>query len=138
MKNDRKGIDEGKITGFFDKDTQIEGDLRFKGFFRIDGYFKGKIESESTLIIGNSGKVEADVDVGLIIIDGEIKGTIHAKDKVEINSNGRVFGTIISPKLIIEEGAYLEASCQTSDKVPSPAAEVKPVSNKESAQRQTS
>lgn len=138
MKNDRRGIDEGKITGFFDKDTQIEGDLRFKGAFRIDGHFKGKIESESTLIIGNTGRVEADVDVGFILIDGEIKGTIHAKDKVEINSNGRVYGTIISPKLVIEEGAYLEANCQTTDKVPSPAPETKPCEDKESAQRQAS
>lgn len=138
MKNDRKGIDEGKITGFFDKDTQIEGDLRFKGAFRIDGHFKGKIESESTLIIGSTGKVEADVEVAYIIIDGEIKGTIHAKEKVEINSNGRVFGTIISPKLVIEEGAYLEASCQTTDKVPSPTAQARPAEDKESGQGKAS
>ena len=43
---------------------------------------------------------------------------VSAREKVEIHSNGRVIGTIISPKLIINEGAYLEANCQTTEKVP--------------------
>ncbi len=118
MKEKKREIEESKITGFFDKDTEIKGDLHFKGTFRIDGRFKGKIDSGSILIIGDSGKVEADVKIGQLVINGEIKGNIQASEKVEINSNGRVFGTIISPKLVVEEGAYLEANCQTTDKIP--------------------
>ena len=83
----------------------------------MDGAFKGKINSESILIIGDSGKVEADVKIGHMIINGEIKGNIQASEKVEVNANGRVFGTIITPKLVVEEGAYLEANCQTTDKI---------------------
>lgn len=120
MKEKRREMDETKITGFFDKDTTIRGDLNFKGSFRIDGQFKGTINSDSTLIIGESGKVEADLQVGYVIIDGEIKGNVTAKNKVEIHSNGRVFGTVVSPKLVIEEGAHLEAQCQTTDKIPLP------------------
>ncbi len=115
---DKKDYDENKITGFFDKDTSIQGDLNFKGSFRIDGRFKGKINSESILIIGENGKVEADINIGHIIIDGDIKGSIQAKEKVEIHSNGKVSGTVISPKLIVAEGAFLEANCQTTDKFP--------------------
>lgn len=120
MKEKKKMLNEDKITGFFDKDTIIKGDLSFKGSFRIDGHFKGKIDSDSLLIIGEKGKVEADVKIGYIIINGEIKGNIQAKDKVEINSHGRVIGTIITPKLIVEEGAYLEVNCQTTDKALQP------------------
>lgn len=116
---DKKEYDENKITGFFDKDTHIQGDLNFKGSFRIDGRFKGKINSESILIIGENGRVEADIKIGFVIIDGEIKGNIQAKEKVEIHSNGKVIGTIVSPKLIVAEGAFLEANCQTTDKFPS-------------------
>jgi cytoskeletal protein CcmA (bactofilin family) len=118
MKERKKEFDENKITGFFDKDTEIKGDLRFKGSFRIDGHFKGTINSDSMLIIGESGKVDADIKIGYIMIDGEVKGNIQASDRVEIHSNGRVIGTITSPKLSVEEGAFLEANCQTSDKIP--------------------
>jgi len=117
MKDKKKEIDENKITGFFDKDTEFKGDLNFKGTFRIDGRFKGKIDSDSILIIGDNGKVEADIKIGYLVINGEIKGNIQASEKVEINSNGRVLGTIITPKLVVEEGAYLEANCQTTDKI---------------------
>lgn len=131
MKEKRREVDETKITGFFDKDTHIKGDLGFKGSFRIDGRFSGKINSDSILLIGENGKVNADIKVGYIIINGEVKGTIHAKDKVEIHSNGRVIGTILAPKLIIEEGAFLEASCQTTDKFPQGQLEKQPLEVKE-------
>jgi cytoskeletal protein CcmA (bactofilin family) len=114
MKEKKREIEEGKITGFFDKDTEIQGDLQFKGTFRVDGRFKGNINSQSILIIGDSGKVEADIKIGQVVVNGEIKGNIQAQERVEINSNGRVFGTIVTPKLIVEEGAYLEANCQTT------------------------
>jgi len=131
MKERRREFDEAKITGFFDKETEIKGDLTFKGSFRIDGRFKGKIDSDSMLTIGESGKVEADIKIGYIVIEGEIKGTVQASEKVEVHSNGRVIGTIISPKLIIEEGAYLEANCQTTDKVHQPRPERPPMEKKD-------
>jgi cytoskeletal protein CcmA (bactofilin family) len=113
--NKRKDMDESKITGFFDDGTEFNGELKFRGSFRIDGYFKGKIESESMLIIGERGKVEADVNVSFILVNGEFRGNMRAAEKVEIHSRGRVFGTVQTPKLVIEEGAYLEANCSTSE-----------------------
>jgi cytoskeletal protein CcmA (bactofilin family) len=120
MEDRKREIDESKMTGFFDKDTHIEGDLSFKGSFRIDGSFKGTINSESTLIVGENGKIDAEIKVGYIVVNGEIKGNIQAKEKVEINSTGRVIGSVTAPKLVVEEGAYLETSCQTSDELPPP------------------
>ncbi|MGB7296145.1 MAG: polymer-forming cytoskeletal protein [Candidatus Aminicenantales bacterium] len=117
-KERKKDYDEQKITGFFDKDTRFKGELSFKGSFRIDGHFQGKIISDSMLVIGEQGKVEADVQVGYIVINGEIKGTIRAEDKVEVHSRGRVFGSVITPKLVVDEGAYLEANCQAGEPIP--------------------
>ena len=41
MKDKERKIDETKITGFFDDGTEFNGELKFKGSFRIDGYFQG-------------------------------------------------------------------------------------------------
>ncbi|NIO48780.1 MAG: hypothetical protein GTN73_04985 [Candidatus Aminicenantes bacterium] len=114
---EERTIDENKLSGFFDKDTEIKGDLVFEGSFRIDGRFIGKIDSNSVLIVGDNGKVEADIKIGNIIINGEVKGTIQAKEKVEINASGSVIGTIMTPKLTVEEGAYLDANCQITNQV---------------------
>jgi cytoskeletal protein CcmA (bactofilin family) len=41
-----------------------------------------------------------------------LKGSIIAKDMVEILSKGRVTGKIVCAKLIIEDGAFFQGSCQ--------------------------
>lgn len=123
MKEKKGEINNKKITGYYNKDAEFKGELFFEGSFRIDGYFKGKIDSEAILIVGDDGKVEGEISVGCLVNHGEIKGNIQAKDRVEICSKGRVIGTITSPKLVIEEGAYLEAECQTSETVRKPPTE---------------
>lgn len=115
MKDKVKDSIDTRLAGLIDQGTELQGDLNFKGSFRIEGNFKGNITSDSLLIIGEKGKVEADVKVGQIIINGEIRGTVQASDRIEIHNKGRVFGTIITPNLIVEEGAFLNASCQTSE-----------------------
>ena len=102
----------GKVSGFIDKDTEIIGDIKFSDSFRIDGKFKGKILSGHTLIIGESGELEADVDVAGISINGKVKGSLTASERIEIFALGRVTGKIVTPKLIIEEGAFFQGSCQ--------------------------
>lgn len=116
MKDKEKEIVDSKIAGLIDQGTELKGDLTFKGSFRVEGYFKGTITSESLLIIGERGKVEADIKVGQIIINGEIRGNIQASDRVEIHNKGKVFGTIQTPRLLVEEGAFLEANCHTTEK----------------------
>lgn len=115
MKDKTKEIADTKIAGLIDQGTELQGDLNFKGSFRIEGNFKGNIASESLLIIGERGKVEADVKVGQIIINGEIRGTVQAAERIEIHNKGKVFGTLITPNLIVEEGAFLNANCQTAE-----------------------
>lgn len=122
MKEKEREILDSKIAGLIDQGTELKGDLTFKGSFRIEGYLKGTVTSDSLLIIGEKGRVEADIRVGQIIINGEIKGNIQASDRVEIHNKGRVFGTIQAPRLIVEEGAYLEANCQTTEKTAPPQA----------------
>jgi len=114
MKDRPHEFEESQIAGLIDVGSEFKGELSFKGSFRIEGGFKGTILSDSLLIVGERGKVEADIKVGQVVINGEVRGTIEAKDRVEVHSKGRVFGTVLAPKLIVEEGAFLEANCQTT------------------------
>lgn len=111
---DNKKVDENKLSGFLDEGAELDGAMKFRGSFRIDGSFKGKIEADAVLIIGPKGKVEAELNVSHVVINGAFTGNIKAAEKVEINREGRVCGTIITPKLVVEEGAILDAQCQTS------------------------
>lgn len=120
MKDKPRELNESRLAGLIDQESEFRGDLIFKGSFRIEGYLKGTITSDALLIVGEKGKVEADVKVGQLVVNGEVRGTLQATERVEIHDKGRVFGTILSPKLVVEEGAYLEATCQTQA-APQPA-----------------
>ena len=113
MKDKPRELNETKLAGLIDMESDFKGELSFKGSFRIEGNFKGTITSDSLLVVGERGKVEADVKVGQLVINGEIRGKLEASERVEVHNRGRVFGTILAPVLIVEEGAYLEATCQT-------------------------
>lgn len=115
MKDKPREVDENKLAGLIDQESEFNGELRFKGSFRIEGVFKGSIISDSLLVIGEKGNVEAEIDVGQLVVNGEVHGTLQAKDKIEIHSKGRVYGKIITPHLVIDEGAFLDATCQTQE-----------------------
>jgi cytoskeletal protein CcmA (bactofilin family) len=88
------------------------GEFRFEGTLRLNGYAAGFLHSVTgTLIIGESGEVEADIIVAAAIIDGFLRGNIHATERVELGSKARVFGNIESPALSIQPGAVFEGEC---------------------------
>jgi len=132
MKDKPRELNEARLAGLIDMESEFKGDLVFKGSFRIEGYFKGTITSDSLLVIGERGKVEADVKVGQLVINGEIHGHLQATDRVEIHEKGRVFGTVTTPRLIVAEGAYLEAACQTQAAPPPGASGTKEPPGRES------
>lgn len=121
MKDKPRDLNETKLAGLIDVESEFKGELTFKGSFRIEGTFKGTIVSDSLLVVGERGKVEADVKVGDLVINGEIRGTLEAARRIEVHDKGRVFGTLITPTLVVEEGAYLEATCQTKGGAPAAA-----------------
>jgi cytoskeletal protein CcmA (bactofilin family) len=125
MKDKPKETDEARLAGLIDMESEFKGDLTFKGSFRIEGFFKGTITSNSLLIIGEKGRVEADIKVGQLVINGEIHGNLQASERIEIHEKGRVFGTVTTPRLVVEEGAFLDATCQTPEALKSPPGEAK-------------
>jgi cytoskeletal protein CcmA (bactofilin family) len=85
MKDKPREVNETKLAGRIDMESEFKGDLTFKGSFRIEGTFKGTITSDSLLVIGERGKVEADVKVGQLVINGEIRGTLQASERIEVH-----------------------------------------------------
>jgi cytoskeletal protein CcmA (bactofilin family) len=100
------------LNGFLDEDTEFLGELRFRDTFRVDGRVRGKIVSDNTLVVGEAGRVEAEVDCGIVSIRGQVSGRIHGRQRIELLAGARVSGTLISPKLVIEDGAFFQGDCE--------------------------
>jgi cytoskeletal protein CcmA (bactofilin family) len=103
------------IVSILGKGTEIDGEITFTNGLRVDGVIKGKVRSEESIIIGPSGKIDAEVDIRNISINGEFRGVIRATERVEIHKEGKVYGDIFSPCLIIEAGATFEGRCNMGE-----------------------
>jgi len=99
------------LNGFMDEGTEFVGELRFRHTFRVDGRVKGKIVSENTLIVGESGQVDAEIECGVVSIRGKVSGRVQARERVELLAGSRVHASISSPKLTIEDGAFFQGHC---------------------------
>lgn len=108
-----KGLVGDELNGFMDQGTELLGELRFRDTFRVDGHVKGRIVSDNTLIVGETGHVEADIDCGVVSIRGTVTGHIHGRLRIELLAGSRVHGTLCSPRLVIEEGALFQGDCDT-------------------------
>jgi cytoskeletal protein CcmA (bactofilin family) len=107
-----KGLVAEGLNGFMDEGTEFLGELRFKDTLRIDGRLKGKIVSDNTLIVGESGHVEADIDCGVVSIRGTVTGRVHGRQRIELLAGSKVLATLVSPKLVIEDGAFFQGDCE--------------------------
>jgi len=88
-----------------------EGRFRVEKGVRVDGVLKGELVSSGTLIVGESGVIEADVKVHDALISGRIVGTLEADEKVHLQANAAFAGKIKTRMLIVEEGAIFKAEC---------------------------
>ena len=107
-----RDIKEGRLSGYVGNGTVLTGETAFQAMLRIDGHLTGRVTSENgTLIIGATGRVDANIMVAAAMINGTVNGDIVAMDKIELGRTARVVGNIQTPKLIIEDGATFEGGC---------------------------
>ncbi|VAV84774.1 hypothetical protein MNBD_DELTA01-1865 [hydrothermal vent metagenome] len=100
-----------EVAGFIGKGMRMEGKLVFDGSVRIEGHYKGEIESGGTLLVGEGALIEGEVRVSTVIVSGEIRGIISAGTRVELKSPCRVIGDINTPNLLMDEGVVFEGNC---------------------------
>ncbi|MBD0326463.1 MAG: polymer-forming cytoskeletal protein [Pyrinomonadaceae bacterium] len=108
-----RDIKEGILSGFVGNGTTLTGEASFKGMLRVDGHLSGQVKSDGgTLIVGNNGQVDADINVAVATIHGTVNGNVTASQRLELGRAAKVKGDIETPTLVIEQGATFEGSCR--------------------------
>jgi cytoskeletal protein CcmA (bactofilin family) len=110
-----KGLQAEDLNGFLDDGTEFSGELRFRDVLRVDGRLKGRVVSDNMLIIGETGQVDAEIDCGVVSIRGKVTGSVHGRQRIELLAGSRVLATLVTPKLVIEDGAFFQGDCRMGD-----------------------
>lgn len=121
------GSDNSQSINFLGNGTNIKGDIKSNGDFRIDGILVGSINSKGKVVVGASGKVEGEIICQNADLSGNIQAKVVVHELLTLKSSAVLNGDIFVNKLAIEPGAKFTGSCNMND-IPKPGSE-RPVIN---------
>jgi cytoskeletal protein CcmA (bactofilin family) len=111
-----------EINALLGRGTHFEGKLHFDGRVRIDGSFRGEIEGDDVLVIGEGAVVSGEILVSTCIVTGgEVDANIRARDAIELYAPARVSGALHAPAIFIDRGVTFEGTCKMAPLDDAPA-----------------
>lgn len=94
---------------------KIHGELTGSTDLYIDGEVQGSIRlGQSKVTVGPRGRVQADIEAREIVIEGTVQGNLKASEAVRLGSASRVQGSLMTPRVAIEDGARLHGRVETT------------------------
>ena len=94
------------------KGSVLDGSINSPGDIRVDGVVKGALVAGGRLVLGQSGKIEGDVQCGSAVISGELKANISSKELLILKETAKLYGDIKTEKISIEPGAMFSGRCE--------------------------
>lgn len=107
-------VEKSDIKAFLGPGSQFEGKLVFDEIVRIDGVFRGEIQSRDILIIGPGADIQGEISVGTLIVSGKLHGNIKALNKVELRAPAQFDGSLETPILMVEAGVVFNGTLSMS------------------------
>jgi cytoskeletal protein CcmA (bactofilin family) len=92
---------------FLGATSKLEGKLTSEGNVRLDGEFTGTLEIKGNILVGETAKINADIEARNISIAGAVRGNVTG-NKVQLLRTGRIWGDITANALTTEEGAFID------------------------------
>ena len=116
FKKDQLETSPDKVNTVIGKDTSFKGTIRAKGLIRIDGEMQGDIVTPGDVVIGESGRVAAELKGRNVAVAGRFEGNLEADGKLEIRSTGIVIGGVKTNGLLVDDGAVFSGDVQMKRK----------------------
>jgi cytoskeletal protein CcmA (bactofilin family) len=95
---------------YIEEGCTLSGQLQFHSGVRIDGRVEGEVRARGTVIVGETGEVEASVFADIVVVLGEVEGDIEAQTLVALHKGARVRGDICTSGIVVEPGSNFRGS----------------------------
>ncbi len=112
MKEDSEKQKGEDVNVFLGQNCVFNGKMTSEGIFRLEGKVEGEIYHGGILIIGQTAVIKAKLNVSALILDGIVEGEVTVKERVEIESRGKLYGTILTPIFVIQDGGIFQGNCK--------------------------
>ncbi len=112
----KQKLEKEAIKTVIGVNTVMEGSVKTEESIRLDGTLKGELHASGMLVIGPSGKVEAEIiRVRDAVIGGEVTGKLEATGSVKLEASAVFSGDIAARSIVVEEGAIIKGKCAAGD-----------------------
>ena len=103
------------------KSIVIKGDVSGSGNVFLDGELEGSVElPDSSLAVGSDGRIRANLLARSIVVQGRVDGNLYGLERAELKKSATVVGDIYTPRIAIEDGAFLEGNVRVHKDIPRP------------------
>ncbi len=92
--------------------VEMNGRLVVPHSLRVEGEFRGAIESAASVFVSESGAVEAPIKARTVEIRGAVVGDIVAAREVVIHPTGKLHGNVETPSFVVARGATFNGRSQ--------------------------
>ncbi len=120
--------------------TKVVGQISGSAELVIEGVVDGEIDLQSQVVVGAQGRVEGQIRARTVQVGGKVHGNVHGAERVEVLTSGSLEGDVISPRVVIAEGAFFKGKVEMTDgkkKSGGQAASPKPAHNPAAAKPST-
>ena len=107
--------------------VKVKGDIVASEDLLVEGEVSGTITlTDNELVVGTSGRVEANINAKIVRIEGQVTGDIDGSERVIICAPGNVEGNVSSPRVMLEDGGRFKGSIDMGSTKPAAAAKPAP------------
>ncbi len=92
--------------------TTIEGKFSSSENVRLDGQIKGEVKCTQRLVMGETGRIEGNIQTKDAIIMGTVEGELVVDGTLHLKSTAVIRGTITSKNMMVDEGAKYIGECK--------------------------
>lgn len=110
-KSNTNGPDGDTSRNHISQGTVISGDVETQGDIRVDGRLSGSLLCKGKLVLGETGRIDGDVECVNANISGTLKATIKVKELLSLQGTAKVLGDIETDKLDVVSGATFTGQC---------------------------
>jgi len=96
--------------------SKITGEISGSAEVLVDGEFDGRLYLDSTVVIGQEGRVKGEIRARSVRVEGRVVGDVRGIERVEVMASGTLEGDISASRVVIAEGAFFKGNVEMTGK----------------------
>lgn len=96
--------------------SRVEGLISGDAELIVNGEVQGEIRLQSHLVVGKEGQVRGTIVARSVEVSGKVLGNVEGLERVEVLASGTLEGDVVSPRVMIADGAFFKGKVDMTAK----------------------